>query len=68
LNLTACVLGQIYTDQLKFWGDEAIVAINPNLNETARNTTIRAARRVRGSSDTDSITRVSLRMRTRTNE
>jgi len=59
LNLTACVLGQIYNQKLTFWGDEPIAAINPDLTETAKKTRIRVARRVKGSSSTASITEVS---------
>jgi len=58
LNLTACVLGQIFNQKLTFWGDEPIAAINPDLTETAKKTRIRVGRRVKGSSSTASITEV----------
>ena len=59
LNLTACVLGQIFNQKLTTWGAPEIVAHNPNLRPEARNTNIRVARRVRGSSSTESVTTVS---------
>ena len=59
LNLTACVLGQIYNQKLIFWGDEPIVDLNPDLSEMAKKTKIRVAVRSEGSSSTSSITEVS---------
>jgi len=35
LNLTACVLGQIYNQKLTTWGAPEIVAHNPNLSQKA---------------------------------
>jgi ABC-type phosphate transport system substrate-binding protein len=58
LNLSACVLAQIYTQTIVSWGDEQIVELNPNLSPLVRSLPITAARRKDGSSSTDSSTKV----------
>jgi ABC-type phosphate transport system substrate-binding protein len=58
LNLTACVLAQIYTLTFVSWGDKQIVKLNPNLSPSVLSLPITAARRKDGSSITDSSTNV----------
>jgi ABC-type phosphate transport system substrate-binding protein len=58
LNLTACVLAQIYTLTIVLWGDKQIVKLNPNLSPSVLSLPIAAARRKDGSSITDSSTKV----------
>lgn len=59
LNLTACVLAQIYTGVITQWDHEDIKALNPNLNLPDDNGNgITVARRNSGSSSTESVTKV----------
>lgn len=58
LNLTACILSQIYTQQITSWGDDQITEINPGMSEEVKVLSITAARRAEGSSSTDSATKV----------
>ena len=60
LNLTACVLGQIFNQKLTYWGDNPIAFLNPDLSEKAKKTKIRVAVRTDGSSSALCITDVSL--------
>ena len=52
-----CLLAKIFGRKITSWGDEEIVARNPDLDGS--DLQISVARRVRGSSSTDSITNVS---------
>uniref|UniRef100_A0A7S3L500 PBP domain-containing protein n=1 Tax=Amphora coffeiformis TaxID=265554 RepID=A0A7S3L500_9STRA len=54
LDLDACLLARIFSRKIKSWGDEAIVVRNPSLDGSTLQ--ISVARRVLGSSSTDSIT------------
>ena len=56
LDLDACLLAKIFGRKIKSWGDAEIVARNPGLDGS--DLQISVARRVRGSSSTDSITNV----------
>jgi ABC-type phosphate transport system substrate-binding protein len=56
VDLDACLLARIFQRDLTNWGHEDIVALNPELKGVDLDITV--ARRVRGSSSTDSITRV----------
>lgn len=58
LKLNACIISQIYTLDITSWGDDQIVALNPNLSRRARSTDISVARRLNGSSSTQSMTEV----------
>ena len=60
LKLNACVLSQIYQLKITSWGDDQIVALNPNLSSTARDTKIIVARRKEGSSSTYSSAEVRI--------
>jgi ABC-type phosphate transport system substrate-binding protein len=50
LRLNACLLSQIYQLKITSWGDDQIVALNPNMSSTARATNIIVAHRAEGSS------------------
>jgi ABC-type phosphate transport system substrate-binding protein len=59
LNLTACVLADIFTGEITEWDHPDIKALNDNLDlPDGDDNTITVARRVKGSSSTDSITKV----------
>jgi phosphate transport system substrate-binding protein len=59
LNLTACVLAQIYTGVITQWTDPEIKKLNPNLNlPNDDGNGITVARRTTGSSSTESVTKV----------
>jgi ABC-type phosphate transport system substrate-binding protein len=60
LQLNACILSQIYQLQITSWGDDQIIALNPNLSSTARDTKIIVARRAEGSSSTYSSAEVRI--------
>jgi len=64
LNLTGCLLARIFTRQITKWNDDAIKDINPNLNLDPPDLDITVVHRVKGSSSTDSITKVSGKLRT----
>lgn len=58
LNLTSCLLAQIFSGEILVWDDSEILEQNPNLLEMLpnRNYPIGVAHRVEGSSSTKSIT------------
>jgi ABC-type phosphate transport system substrate-binding protein len=59
LNLTACVLAQIYTGEITQWDHQDIKDLNPNLNlPNDDGNGITVARRNTGSSSTESVTKV----------
>jgi ABC-type phosphate transport system substrate-binding protein len=58
LNLTACILSQIYTQQITIWGDERIKTINPELSTNVDNLLITSIHRSEGSSSTHAATNV----------
>ena len=59
LNITACVLSQIYTQQITQWNDPSILQINPELDpQSAANMPITVIRRSEGSSSTHAATNV----------
>ena len=61
LNLTACLLSQIYTQQIRMWNDNAILQINPELDPvSAANVPIIVIRRAEGSSSTHAVTNVRI--------
>lgn len=57
LKLTSCILSQIYTQTITSWGDSQITALNPGLSAEAKETVITVARRIKGSSSTESATK-----------
>lgn len=61
LNLTSCVLSQIFKREIKFWDDDRILEMNPNLKKALPydDYPITVSRRVHGSSSTASVTQVS---------
>ena len=63
LKLNACIISQIYTLDITSWGDDQITALNPDLSMRARQTDISVARRLNGSSSTQSMTEVRSRFR-----
>ena len=58
LDLDACLLARIFNRDITVWGHEDIVKRNPSLEGSTL--PISVARRVRGSSSTDSVTNVSI--------
>ena len=59
LNLTACVLAQIYTQQITQWNDNAILNLNPQWNvPSTADMPIIVIRRSEGSSSTHAATNV----------
>ena len=58
LNLTACLLSQIYTQRVTTWNDPAILKINPTLDPESADIPIIAVRRSEGSSSTHAATNV----------
>ncbi len=58
LNLTACLLSQIYTQGVTTWNDPAILKINPTLDPKSADIPIIAIRRSEGSSSTHAATNV----------
>ena len=61
LNLTSCVIAQIFGRKITTWDDPAIIKLNENLATLLprKNFPIKVARRVHGSSSTASFTEVS---------
>jgi phosphate transport system substrate-binding protein len=61
LNLTACILSQIYTQQITTWDDEQILNINPEIRNQISNLQglpITSIHRLEGSSSTHAATNV----------
>jgi phosphate transport system substrate-binding protein len=61
LNLTACILSQIYTQQITTWDDQQILEINPELMDQmsiVQGLAITSIRRSEGSSSTHAATNV----------
>lgn len=52
LNVTACILAEIYTAKVKSWDSPKILELNPEMVGLKGNLTIMAARRLLGSSST----------------
>jgi ABC-type phosphate transport system substrate-binding protein len=62
LKLNACILAQMYQLKITSWGDAAVLALNPDLPASARQTPIVVARRAEGSSSTYSSAEVRMMM------
>lgn len=58
LNLTACVLSQIYQQQILTWDEASILELNPNLPGEIAARPITVIRRAEGSSSTHAATNV----------
>jgi len=58
LNMTPCVLAQIFAGQILEWDNEAVTDLNPNMNLPPSGNDILIARRKDGSSSSSSITEV----------
>lgn len=60
LNLTGCLLARIFARKITTWDHEDIKAKNPNLILDPESVDITVVHRVKGSSSTDSITKVRI--------